>query len=450
MRPRLAWLALTALPMALTPRLARAQETGPIVAVFDIDDRTKALEESAAKDLGDYLAVLLTQGGWQVVPRDQLRARLKEAQGESYKACYDQSCQVELGRELAAQKTLSTQIFKLGNQCRVTATLYDLKRAATEKAESAKSECDPEKLGLALEEIAGKITRKLDQADLEKARQDQETKLAADRKAVEDEAARQQSLEEEAAKVKAQEDQAARQKAADAEAASKTAREDEAAKPAAPEEMEAKNDGWHTAILGVNLGVLTSGLGGDSGIALDKQGFKAYLTNDPGLFLDLGCDFPLLRYFSLGLAVDFLHADTVQDLYSGGSRKGALDYMAFALRVKGRLPIADVVELRLGVTAGAGLLLNIPTLEVTDGTAAGFDMPIKSGFAGAYVAAQLEVSWWVTRSLGLVAAFGVMAQPTGPIDGPDPWDHTNPDKQVTYDMVIPARITFTLGVELGL
>ena len=59
---------------------------------------------------------------------------MKEQKKETYKSCYDQSCQIEMGRELAAEKTLATWVLKVGETCQVTATLYDLKKGTTELA----------------------------------------------------------------------------------------------------------------------------------------------------------------------------------------------------------------------------------------------------------------------------------------------------------------------------
>ena len=142
--------------VVLTTSLASAAER-PIVAVFDMEDRGSGLDKQVLVNLTDYLASLLAEGGYQVVPRDQIRERLKEQKTESYKKCYDQSCQIELGRELAAQKSLDISILKIGNKCQMTANLYDLKKATTELAANADAECNEESLLKALRDIADKL-----------------------------------------------------------------------------------------------------------------------------------------------------------------------------------------------------------------------------------------------------------------------------------------------------
>jgi len=133
-----AGLLATMLPHGPTP----AADRRPIVAVFNIEAKRVRLDRSFRDGLSDYLATKLAgTGRYQVVPRDQLKKRLVEQKSKSYRKCYDQSCQIELGREMAAEKTLATQIIKLGRTCTVNITLYDLKKAAAESASSIRGKC---------------------------------------------------------------------------------------------------------------------------------------------------------------------------------------------------------------------------------------------------------------------------------------------------------------------
>jgi hypothetical protein len=137
------------------PGEARAER--PIVAVFDVQNEGSGL---GARDLGklvDYLAAQLAEGGYNVVPRDQLRRRLTQQKKTSFKACYDQSCQIELGRELSAQKALATKILRIGKTCHVTSELFDLKRAATERAATAEAACGINALVGAIKQVATKL-----------------------------------------------------------------------------------------------------------------------------------------------------------------------------------------------------------------------------------------------------------------------------------------------------
>ena len=133
--PKYATPLMVALACSLAPALTASADK-PIVAVFDVDCSTRVkLPAEARKGLADYISSRLTESGqYVVVPRDQLKKRLVAEKANSYRECFDQSCQIEIGRELAAEKTLATKVVKLGKRCTVTLTLYDLLRSTTEIA----------------------------------------------------------------------------------------------------------------------------------------------------------------------------------------------------------------------------------------------------------------------------------------------------------------------------
>ncbi|MEQ9499901.1 MAG: PEGA domain-containing protein [Deltaproteobacteria bacterium] len=139
--------------------LALAQpDARPVVAVFPIQDSSGRLQADATTQLTDYLGVKIAEsGGYIVVPRKDIEAALAAAKAESYQACYDQACQIEIGKELAAQKIVHTQIVQVGDQCAVTATLYDLRIAATDRATSEKGGCGDNELVASIEAVARKL-----------------------------------------------------------------------------------------------------------------------------------------------------------------------------------------------------------------------------------------------------------------------------------------------------
>lgn len=141
----------------LMPTTVFAQ-SAPVIAVFPIEDSSGSLSPKSLAKITDYFSVKLAETGrFRVVPRKELEAELAAKKADSYKACYDQSCQIEIGRELAAEKVVHTQIVELAGQCAVTATLYDLRAAATEKAASQKAACTEVALVGALEAIAAAL-----------------------------------------------------------------------------------------------------------------------------------------------------------------------------------------------------------------------------------------------------------------------------------------------------
>jgi hypothetical protein len=141
-----------------TAVLAGAGEPAPVVAVFEIENRGSPLSEDELMALTDYLGTRLGEGGrYQIIPRQEIKKRLVEQKAASFKQCYDQSCQIEVGREMAAQFTVSASISRVGRTCIITAAMYDLKKAATHKTGTAKGPCTADDLLSAVERIALKL-----------------------------------------------------------------------------------------------------------------------------------------------------------------------------------------------------------------------------------------------------------------------------------------------------
>lgn len=164
MADRIVVVAPLLLFLGLSSRAPAAEH--PIVAVFAMEDRGSELDPATLANLTDYLATHLTEGGYRVIPRSQVQQRLRAQKTESYKKCYDQSCQIEMGRELAAQKTLASQVLKVGKTCHLTAMLYDLRKATTELAATAESACEEEALMQAVRTVADKLCKPLSEGDI--------------------------------------------------------------------------------------------------------------------------------------------------------------------------------------------------------------------------------------------------------------------------------------------
>ena len=146
-----------------------AQETErPILAVMDIEVVGFKLTPSSV----DRLSALLTGrvmalGLFQVVQREAVQKRLVEMKKDSYSDCRAESCQIQLGVALSAQKTLSAQVVKVGNRCTVNMSVIDIKsEATTGRGASVDGACDEtgiaDSLNLAVTRIAGGADRGTD------------------------------------------------------------------------------------------------------------------------------------------------------------------------------------------------------------------------------------------------------------------------------------------------
>jgi hypothetical protein len=139
------------------PRPGEARHVGNIVAVFDLQDEARSLDGREVAQISDYLAVRLTaSAGYRVVPRGQLRTRLIDEKRRTYRDCFDQVCQIELGKALAADKSLATRLAPLGagGGCLLTAVLFDLKTETTERAASIRAPCTAPALLEGVERLA--------------------------------------------------------------------------------------------------------------------------------------------------------------------------------------------------------------------------------------------------------------------------------------------------------
>ncbi|MCA9554229.1 MAG: hypothetical protein KC933_29610, partial [Myxococcales bacterium] len=125
------------LPPEPAPALVR-----PVVLVFDVEDRSGRFEGPALDQLSDYLVARLgSTNRFRIVPRAQLQARLRDEKQETYKACYDEACQIEIGKALAAEKTLSTKLLRIGEQCATSVTLSDLRSETTDDSATVRTAC---------------------------------------------------------------------------------------------------------------------------------------------------------------------------------------------------------------------------------------------------------------------------------------------------------------------
>ncbi|MCA9556588.1 MAG: hypothetical protein KC933_41580, partial [Myxococcales bacterium] len=121
---------------------APAPGVRPVVLVFDLEDRSSRVDGPLLDQLSEYLVARLgSTNRFRIVPRAQLQARLRDEKRETYQACYDDACQIELGKALAAEKTLSTKLLQIGAQCAISATLSDLRSETTDESATVRTDC---------------------------------------------------------------------------------------------------------------------------------------------------------------------------------------------------------------------------------------------------------------------------------------------------------------------
>lgn len=151
--------ALVVLAVALAARPS-AGAGRPVVAVFDLENKRAKLSDGLLDDLSDYIATQLTESGvYVVVPRNQIQQALRDEKKATYGSCFDESCQIELGKELAAEKTLASQVARIGSKCIVTLKLFDLRAATAERAGSATGPCTEDGILASIQTAIAKVTK---------------------------------------------------------------------------------------------------------------------------------------------------------------------------------------------------------------------------------------------------------------------------------------------------
>ena len=399
------WLIILAILLA-PPAPA---EDRPIVAVFDMEDRGAGLSRDTLNNLTDYLAAMLTEGGYQVIPRDQIRDRLKQQRKESYKECFDQSCQIELGKEMAAQKSLATKVLKIGKKCRVTGDLYDLKRAASERAATAGSGCSEDELLAAVEEVAAKLTGK----KVEEVKPPPEEPIAAPER-VESEAERRKRLAAEE-----------RRKTLERFRKEQRSKPKPSPRPAKPVKVT-RTVADHIFNVSLKLGALMPTLTDGEGLELDG----AAIDTDSGLMFDMQADLRMGKGVTLGVYLYYTSSSGAV----GDGPSGDFSFMSVGARAKYVLPAGQRFAIRPYMGIGYGTFLSGAEYTGDSGT------PVKlEGASGLNIALAIELVYYFTESLGVVIDFGMIAQGTG----------TKEQNGEEYDMSMPPLLFLTFGVEFG-
>lgn len=177
---------LLALAATIFAERARADDRPPVIAVFEIIDSTSRPKRLPA-GLTDYLRVKLAETRLvKVVDKgdqeSQLKKLIKAERKSSYKACVDESCQIPLGKELAADKILRGKITRFGKAFVLAVEMVDLATGASAGAASDKNDGTEEGLMGSVEKVAALLTSDLksraDAQAAESARLKQEAEKA--------------------------------------------------------------------------------------------------------------------------------------------------------------------------------------------------------------------------------------------------------------------------------
>ena len=136
---------------------ASENDEKPLLAVMDIEDKTGEFYNSV-DGATEYLRnALIRSNKFFVVAESRQRAKMQELKEASYQGCYDENCQLKLGKELAADTILVTTINSLSDHYEIVSTLIDLEKGVHIKSALVTFE-ENESLHSALKDISDQIT----------------------------------------------------------------------------------------------------------------------------------------------------------------------------------------------------------------------------------------------------------------------------------------------------
>ena len=135
-----------------------AEAKKPIVAVFNIEFQRVRMNSQVQDALRDYIETKLTSSGaYRVVPPGQLKKALSQQKVKSFQQCYKSSCQIKIGEELSADRTLSTRVTRIGGACVVSMKLYHLKSMTTAKGDTAEGPCGERGIMASIRKVLAKL-----------------------------------------------------------------------------------------------------------------------------------------------------------------------------------------------------------------------------------------------------------------------------------------------------
>ncbi len=135
---------------------AGGQAEGPLPVVAVLDFRIENIAPSDGKLIQDLLASALIQTrSYRVLDRSQQENILREIE-RSLSACTDESCQIEIGRMLSADRILVGSLGKVGQRYVISAKMLDV-RSGEALASSSKVYMSLEELVEGCAEIVGAL-----------------------------------------------------------------------------------------------------------------------------------------------------------------------------------------------------------------------------------------------------------------------------------------------------
>jgi TolB-like protein len=130
-----------------------------VIAVMGVEDAAAATEQALSgvlmTNISDQLRTFIAQKVRTIDRGTQEQALIQSIKQESYDSCFDEACQIELGRALAATHIIRGRVTRFGERCILNVALVDLTSEVTVNAASAQGGCQDESF-LEMSEVAAR------------------------------------------------------------------------------------------------------------------------------------------------------------------------------------------------------------------------------------------------------------------------------------------------------
>lgn len=137
--------------------LTAASPDTRVIAVFPISAEDVLDDETSAAIHSTLEADLVQTGRFTVVAQAELRKAVQAKKRDSFFDCFDEACRIEVGKEVAAEEILTSQITPLAGECEVSLKLYSLRLAASSEAASTVDKCSKAGVRRAIRSAAYKL-----------------------------------------------------------------------------------------------------------------------------------------------------------------------------------------------------------------------------------------------------------------------------------------------------
>lgn len=140
--------------------------TVAVMNVVDLhaDKKDQAIDKALIESLGDQLRIVIAQQGVRTIDRitqDRVLAEQTSAmQDDKMRACNDDSCQLELGRALAASHVVRARVARMGQVCAFVAELIDVRSEEVAGVSSLEGDCAAQGIFNMSEEAARALIKK--------------------------------------------------------------------------------------------------------------------------------------------------------------------------------------------------------------------------------------------------------------------------------------------------